>query len=103
MIVRVWRAEIEAENLPAYRDFLDKQVFPKLRGLPGNLGAELLVHKEADEVDVIVESRWQVLNDIHAFAGDDISVAVMEPEAIALLKRYDSFVTHYEVALEARH
>jgi hypothetical protein len=102
MIVRIWRAEIEAQNMPAYRDFLDREIFPRLRSLPGNRGAELLAHEGDRQIDVIVETRWDALADIHAFAGDDISVAVIEPEARALLARVDETVMHYEVVLEAR-
>jgi hypothetical protein len=102
MIVRIWEAEIEAANLPAYREFLEMTIFPKVRALPGNRGAELLLHDAGYEIDVIVETRWDSLGDIHAFAGKDVSVAVIEPEARALLKRYDDFVTHYEVALGER-
>jgi hypothetical protein len=99
MIVRVWYAEIDGRNMPAYRDFLEREIFPKVKKLPGNRGAELLAHDAGELIDVIVETRWNTLDDIHAFAGEDISVAVIEPEARALLARYDETVTHYEVVL----
>jgi hypothetical protein len=102
MIVRIWRAEIEAQNMAAYRDFLDREIFPRVRSLAGNRGAELLIHDGGGLMDVIVETRWDALADIHAFAGDDISVAVIEPEARALLARVDETVMHYEAVLEAR-
>jgi hypothetical protein len=34
---------------------------------------------------------------IRAFAGDDLARAVVEPEAAAVLTRFDQEVRHYEV------
>jgi hypothetical protein len=101
MILRFWRGKIAPGNLPAYQSFLAGVIFPKVRKLKGNLGAELMVRHAGEEVDVIVETRWAALDDIHAFAGENISVAVVEPEARALLKSFDDYVTHYEIALGA--
>ena len=39
---------------------------------------------------------------VRAFAGDDPSVAVVEPEARAVLRDLDAHVTHFELALEER-
>ena len=36
------------------------------------------------------------LDAIRAFAGDDYEVPVLEPEALALLSRYDERATHFE-------
>ena len=101
MIVRVFRAEAEVKNVPAYRDFLEREIFPQLGAL-GCTGAELLVHQNTHATDLLVQSRWPSLEAIRAFAGDDIERAVVEPEARALLARFDDKVSHFEVALEAR-
>jgi hypothetical protein len=48
----------------------------------------------------MVQSRWTSRASITAFAGEEISRAVVEPEARALLTRFDETVSHYDVALE---
>jgi hypothetical protein len=37
---------------------------------------------------------------IHQFAGADAEVAVVAPNAEALLRAYDTTVTHYDIALK---
>jgi hypothetical protein len=39
---------------------------------------------------------------IERFAGADVTAAVVEPEAQALLTRFDSRVEHFEVLVDAR-
>jgi heme-degrading monooxygenase HmoA len=45
-------------------------------------------------------TRWRSLDAVRAFAGADPDAAVVEPEAAAVLTRYDARVKHYEVVLE---
>jgi hypothetical protein len=45
---------------------------------------------------------WRSADDIHAFAGDDITRAVVADEARALLARFDREVQHFDVMLEDR-
>ena len=45
-----------------------------------------------------VDRRWESLDAIRAFAGEDIDLAVVEPEARAVLSRFDSRVRHVELA-----
>jgi hypothetical protein len=40
---------------------------------------------------------WESMDAIRAFAGPRPDVAVVEPEARAVLSRYDREVRHYEV------
>lgn len=41
---------------------------------------------------------WDSVDAIKAFAGEDISVAIVEPEGQTALSAYDDFAVHYEVA-----
>jgi hypothetical protein len=101
MIVRVFRAEIGVTKVAAYREFLEREIFPQLMTL-GCRGAELLVSKNGEAAELIVQSRWPSIETIRAFAGEDIGRAVVEPEAQALFSRFDEVVAHFEVALEAQ-
>jgi len=57
--------------------------------------------ERGDQVELVVSSRWQSMQAIQAFAGASPEKAVVEPAARAVLTRFDDFVTHYDVVLEA--
>ena len=97
MIVRTWRGRAAKSNPEAYIAHFRRNVLPELRGIEGFLGATLLKEMRADDVEFLVLSRWASLNAVRAFAGDDLSRAVVEPEAVAALKDFDKTVHHYEV------
>jgi heme-degrading monooxygenase HmoA len=101
MIVRSWSARLAPANVPRYLEHLDHSVKPALEKLPGFLGAEVLERRveagERETVEVVVQTRWQSLDAIRAFAGSDIATAVVEPAAAALFDDYDRRVLHYEV------
>jgi heme-degrading monooxygenase HmoA len=101
MIVRSWSARLDARNVARYLEHLDHSVKPALAALPGFLGAAVLERRldgSSQAVsEVVVQTRWQSLDAIRAFAGDDISAAVVEPAAAALFSDYDRRVLHYQV------
>ena len=96
MIVRAWRGRAATGN-SAYIEHFRRNVMPDLRKIEGFLGASLLREERGDEVEFLVLSRWASMDAVRAFAGTDISRAVVEPEAVAALKDYDRTVHHYEV------
>jgi heme-degrading monooxygenase HmoA len=96
MIVRSWRGRAAKGNL-AYIEHFRRNVMPELREIEGFLGASLLREDRADEIEFLVLSRWASMEALRAFAGADVTRAVVEPEAIAALKDYDRTVHHYEV------
>jgi heme-degrading monooxygenase HmoA len=100
MIVRSWSARLDAANLPAYLGHLDRSVKPALAALPGFFGATILERRidgGGSSSEVVVQTRWESLDAIRAFAGEDIGSAVVEPAAAALFTDYDRRVLHYEV------
>jgi heme-degrading monooxygenase HmoA len=99
MIVREWRAW--AGSADAYASHFRRNVLPELRTLGGFLGASLLEHQGNSEVELLVLTRWSSMDAIREFAGDEVSHAVVEPDAIAALVRYDQRVKHYEVLEDA--
>jgi heme-degrading monooxygenase HmoA len=100
MIVREWRAW--ARNADAYASHFRRNVLPELQALGGFLGASLLQHQNDGVIELLVLSRWSSMDAIREFAGDDVSRAVVEQEAIAVLLRYDQRVKHYEVLEDAQ-
>jgi len=98
MIVRSWSARLPAKNLADYLAHLDHSVKPALRALPAFVDVAVLERRhDESSVEVVVQTRWASLDAIRAFAGEDITVAVVEPAAAALFTDYDRRVLHYDV------
>lgn len=98
MITRLWRGWTATENADAYQQFLLEELFPSMRRIPGFLGADVLRRLEGDAVAFVTLTRFDTLDDIRAFAGDDYDVPVLEPQALALLSRYDERALHFDTA-----
>jgi heme-degrading monooxygenase HmoA len=97
MIIRTWRGRADPKKSTAYPDHFRRNVLPVLRGIAGFKGATLLRNDGASQVEFLVLTRWASMDAIRAFAGQDVSQAVVEPEAVAALTNFDKTVTHYEV------
>jgi heme-degrading monooxygenase HmoA len=102
VIVRTWRGRAPAENLPAYVRHFRTRVLPELRQIEGFLGATLLKEIRHGEAELLVLTRWISMDAIRAFAGADLTRAVVHPDVTAILTRFDDTVQHYEVLEESR-
>ena len=102
MIIRAWRARAAVATAHVYAEHFRRQVLPELRRIPGFLGAALLREAREDAVGYLVLSRWSSLDAIRAFAGAEVTRAVVAPEAAAALLDFDDAVSHYEVIEEMR-
>jgi uncharacterized protein YciI/heme-degrading monooxygenase HmoA len=98
-IARSWSARTTEEQWPRYREHFAKKVLPELRAISGYLGATLYVRHVGDQREILVESFWRSLDDIHVFAGVDLETAVVAEEAAAVLTEYDARARHYEIVL----
>jgi heme-degrading monooxygenase HmoA len=104
LTVRTWSATADPEGAGNYSRYFTGTLLPELRKLPGFEGAYLL--RRDLNADAIVEltahTFWASADVIRAFAGDDITVAVVEPQAQAMLLDFDRTATHRSVAADAR-
>jgi len=98
MITRMWRGWTAAENADAYERFLLEELFPAMQHIAGFRGAEVLRRDDGDEVAFVTLTRFESLDAVRAFAGDEYEVPVLEPPALALLSRYDERAEHYATA-----
>jgi antibiotic biosynthesis monooxygenase (ABM) superfamily enzyme len=99
MITRLWRGWTTAENADPYERFLLGKLFPSMRGISGFRGADILRRLERDEVAFITLTRFESLAAIKAFAGEDYETPVLEPQALALLLRYERRAFHFDTAV----
>lgn len=100
MIARLWHGWTSRENADPYERFLREHMFPSIHHVPGFLGADLLRHDDGDEVAFVTITRFESLDAVRDFAGNDYEQAVIEPEAKALLARHDERSEHYHVVIE---
>jgi antibiotic biosynthesis monooxygenase (ABM) superfamily enzyme len=98
MITRAWRGWTAAENADAYERFLLDELFPAMREIAGFCSAEVLRRHDGDEVAFMTLTRFESLEAVRAFAGDAYEIPVLEPQALALLARYDERAEHFETA-----
>ncbi|MFO1158004.1 MAG: antibiotic biosynthesis monooxygenase [Reyranellaceae bacterium] len=98
MIARVWRGEaLGSANADTYAEHLSEVVVPALRRLDGFRGAHLLRRQLDERIELKVMTLWESCRAIEAFAGRDITMSIVEPEARAVLAAFDDFATHYDV------
>ena len=99
-VMRLWRGTTAAADADLYFRHVTTKVLPTLRRLTGHLGSMVLRRDAGGQVEFLVITRWRSLDSIRAFAGSDPKVAVVDPEARAVLTSFDSVVEHYELAFE---
>jgi heme-degrading monooxygenase HmoA len=99
VIARLWRGWTSPDDASAYEEFLRTKMFPSIHRVAGFAGADLLRRDDGDEVAFVTITRFESLDAVRAFAGDDYESAVVEPEARSLLTRFDERSTHYELVL----
>jgi heme-degrading monooxygenase HmoA len=81
MICRYWRGLVKPDCPDAYIEHLRTRTFPHLERIPGFHGASLMKRELPTGVEFIVQTRWDSLDAIVAFAGEDAEVAVV-PEVV---------------------
>jgi heme-degrading monooxygenase HmoA len=102
MIVRVWKGQTTARNADAYQQHLAEKIFPSLNKIPGHRGAQLLRRNTATGAEFGVITFWDSMDAVCEFAGPDPDIAVIPPEARALLSDFEETVRHYELVHDSR-
>ena len=97
MIARSWRGVARSGAADDYVRHLRTDVFPELHKIPGHRGATVLRKDLEDGVEFVVLTYWDSMDAIRRFAGIDPDVAVVPPEAQALMREFDETVRHYDV------
>jgi antibiotic biosynthesis monooxygenase (ABM) superfamily enzyme len=71
MITRLWRGWAATEHADAYEQFLLTELFPSMREIPGFRGADALRRPDGDEVAFVTLTRFDSLEAVRGFAGDE--------------------------------
>jgi heme-degrading monooxygenase HmoA len=102
MISRIWHGWTTPQNANLYEELLKGEIFVGInnRGIPGYRGIQLLRRDGPDEVEFVTLMRFDSLDAVRRFAGEDFEAAVVPPKARALLERFDGRSSHYEIREE---
>ena len=101
MIARIWHGWTKPQHAKTYEEMLRNQIFPGIaqRNIKGYQGAELFIREDGDEVEFLTLLRFESLEGVREFAGENQSKPVIYPKAEALLARMDEHTRHYRVAI----
>jgi heme-degrading monooxygenase HmoA len=100
MIARMWFGRTRARDYDAYLAYLEESGVAELERTPGNRGVMVLRRLDADEAEFGVISFWDSLDDVKAFAGEEIDVARYFPDDEDYLLELTPSLKHCEVARE---
>ncbi|GAA3389515.1 antibiotic biosynthesis monooxygenase family protein [Cryptosporangium minutisporangium] len=100
MIARVWRGWATPAKADDYQRHYRTAVAEHLRSVPGFVEARLLRTDDGGDVLFTSVVVFTDLESVHAFAGAEPRVAVVEEAARAALVRWDEYVTHHDVAVD---
>ncbi|MEZ4588099.1 MAG: hypothetical protein R2909_17110 [Gemmatimonadales bacterium] len=99
MIVRIWHGWTTPANADTYERLLNEEIFPGIeaKNVAGYRGIQLLRRVVGDEVEFVTVMRFDSLDAVRAFAGEDHETAYVPQKARAVLARFDARSQHYEV------
>jgi heme-degrading monooxygenase HmoA len=102
MISRQWTCILKEESSDQYVNFLNKVVFTEARELPGFIEASICKRNTKSGLEFMITTLWEDLNAIKAFAGENLSIAMVPEEAQQMMVSFDKTVKHYEVVSKSR-
>jgi antibiotic biosynthesis monooxygenase (ABM) superfamily enzyme len=99
VIARVWRGATRAADAEAYAAYIEESGVGPARALPGARGSLVLHRIDGDRAEFETIILFDSLDDVRAFAGDELERARFFPEDDRYLVERDLHVTHHSVDL----
>jgi heme-degrading monooxygenase HmoA len=99
MIARIWHGYTTPENADVYETLLRTEIFHSIenRNMEGFKDIQLLRRELQNETEFITIMRFNTLEAVKKFAGDEYEKAVVPDKAQQVLKRFDVTSQHYEI------
>jgi antibiotic biosynthesis monooxygenase (ABM) superfamily enzyme len=100
MIARLWHGWTTPANADAYERLLREEIIPGIaaKGVPGYRGIQVLRRPVgAAEIEFVTIMRFDSIQAVKQFAGDDYERAYVIPRAREVLSRFDERSKHYEI------
>jgi heme-degrading monooxygenase HmoA len=96
MITRMWHGIVPLDKADEYLQLMRSVALPDYRGTPGNLGASALRRIDGDVAHFVMHTRWESLDAVRAFAGDDVERAKYYDFDERFLVELEPTVQHFE-------
>ena len=102
MIARIWHGWTTPGNADKYEALLKEEIFVGIqnRRIRGFKSIQLLRRKVGKEVEFVTIMRFDSLDAVREFAGEDYEAAVVPEKARAVLSHFDERSQHYEIRAE---
>ena len=101
MVCRMWHGWTLASQADAYDEYLNAELFPRVRrelGSQGYRGFHVLRLDEGAEVEFVTLVWFESIDAVRSFAGKDYEIPVISDKARTLLSHYDKRVQHFELS-----
>ena len=95
--MRQWTGIVKSARADEYVAHLQRETFPAIARIDGFVSASIMKRQVDEGTEFQVVSVWRSLDAIKAFAGEDVTRAVVPPAAQALMVRYDDRAIHYDI------
>jgi len=103
MISRIWHGWTSPSNADSYEKLLREEIFIgiKSKHIRGFKDIQLLRRNSSSEVEFITIMRFESIDAVREFAGEDYETCVVPPKARELLSRFDTRSQHYEIRIDS--
>jgi heme-degrading monooxygenase HmoA len=104
MIARIWHGWTTPQNADKYEALLKEEIFVGIQNrlIRGFKGIQLLRREVNDAVEFITIMKFESLDAVREFAGEDYEAAVVPQKARAVLSRFDQRSQQYEIRAEEK-
>lgn len=93
VLIRVFRASVKRGKTDEFRSFFLNEALPLVRSQEGLLSATVGLPSEDKQNEFLMISKWESVDSLKKFAGEEWSQAVIDPREAHLLS--DTAVHHY--------
>lgn len=97
MIVRIWEGRVPASKAEAYLKLMREVAIPDYSAVAGNRGAWCIHRQQGEVVHVRMVSRWDSLEVIKGFAGEDVLRAKYYDFDTDYLLEFAECVEHWDL------
>ena len=101
-IIRTWKGWTSLENAPVYESMLINEVFPevKRKGVKGLEKVSISTMEKKDEMEFFLVLKFDSLDSVKMFAGEEYEKAYIPDNARRVLSRYDQTAQHFTLKEE---
>jgi antibiotic biosynthesis monooxygenase (ABM) superfamily enzyme len=99
MIYRIWHGYTAPDKAEAYEALLKREIFHGIeqKKMQGFRGIDLLRRRNGGEEEFITIMRFDSIDSVKSFTGEDYETAYVPEAARQVLKRFDARSQHYEL------